>query len=271
MRRLSVNGRRGVAIGAAAAALCLGGLAVGWGGDGRDGFLAGAGPEGAPTRAVPPKGEVELMPLDGNLTSSTSRPPAPGSAPGPGPEPSTAPTGSPADPSGTPAPPGGGTGGVGTGGLGTGGSTGGGAPGGTSGGAGSGTSGGTGGGSAGGGTAPTAPGTTPPARPAEPARPAVLTLGAPVRAEADRRWCEQVTVEFRNTGGSPVRSGTVSFGTHIIGLLGTDWDTVGSAQPLPAPIAAGARTTKTYSVCVDAWRVPLGMHVETRDVSADWK
>jgi hypothetical protein len=22
---------------------------------------------------------------------------------------------------------------------------------------------------------------------------------------------------------------------------------------------------------VDAWRVPLGMHIETRDVSVDWK
>jgi hypothetical protein len=24
-------------------------------------------------------------------------------------------------------------------------------------------------------------------------------------------------------------------------------------------------------VCVDAWRVPIGMHVETRDVSVEWK
>jgi hypothetical protein len=24
-------------------------------------------------------------------------------------------------------------------------------------------------------------------------------------------------------------------------------------------------------VCVDAWRVPLGMHIETRDVTVRWK
>ncbi|MEV6650000.1 hypothetical protein [Streptomyces sp. NPDC051219] len=280
MRRLSVNGRRGVVIGALAAALFLGGLAAGFSGEGQDGFLAlGGGPERAPTKAVPPRGEVELVPLDGNRTSSTSSPkPAPGSPGGSGGisagtsagaswgSASGAPPGTggggPEDASGAPALPG----------TPSGTSSGGRTEGGTSTGTGGGsTGGGTGGGGSSGGSAPTAPGTRPPAKPAQPPGPAVLTLGAPVRATADRRWCEQVTVEFRNTGGSPVRSGTVTFGTHIIGALGVDWATVESAQPLPAPIAAGARTTKTYTVCVDAWRVPLGMHIETQDVSADWR
>jgi hypothetical protein len=74
-----------------------------------------------------------------------------------------------------------------------------------------------------------------------------------------------------NTGGAAVRSGTVTFGTHIIGALGIDWATVESAQDLPVPIGAGKRKKKTWTVCVDAWRVPIGMHVETRDVSVEWK
>ena len=44
----------------------------------------------------------------------------------------------------------------------------------------------------------------------------------------------------------------------------------GRAQPA-GPIAAGARTERTWTVCVDAWRVPLGMHIETRDVSVRWE
>ncbi|MFE7425828.1 hypothetical protein ACFU7B_10225, partial [Streptomyces sp. NPDC057545] len=95
-----------------------------------------------------------------------------------------------------------------------------------------------------------------------------LTLSAPQRAPADKRWCEKVTVEFRNTGGSPARAGTVTFATHIIGGLGVDWATVESSAPLPTPIDAGAARTRTYTVCADAWRVPLGMHVETREVTA---
>ncbi|WP_323178603.1 hypothetical protein [Streptomyces sp. NBC_01381] len=80
-----------------------------------------------------------------------------------------------------------------------------------------------------------------------------------------------MTVAFRNTGGTAVRSGTVTFETHVIGALGVDWATLESTEKLPAPIGAGKRVEKTWSVCVDAWRVPLGMHVETRDVSVKWK
>ncbi|MFD4525036.1 hypothetical protein ACFWP7_14165 [Streptomyces sp. NPDC058470] len=79
-----------------------------------------------------------------------------------------------------------------------------------------------------------------------------------------------------------MRSGTVTFGAHIIGALGIDWATIESNKELPAPIAAGAERTKTWTVCVEAMEVPplersrewgsvpLGMHVETRDVSMDW-
>ncbi|MFK4069581.1 hypothetical protein [Streptomyces sp. NPDC029674] len=80
-----------------------------------------------------------------------------------------------------------------------------------------------------------------------------------------------MTVTFRNSGHSPVRSGTVTFGTHVIGALGVDWATIESTVGLPAPIGAGQKKVKTWPVCVDAWRVPLGMHVETRDVSVKWE
>lgn len=114
----------------------------------------------------------------------------------------------------------------------------------------------------------TKPGTTPPAPP--PATPARLTLSTPTRAAAADRWCERVTVTFTNNGITAARSGTVSFATHIIGALGVDWATITTTQPLPAPIAGGAAKTQTYTVCVEAWRVPLGMHVDTRKATATW-
>ncbi|MFF3452542.1 hypothetical protein ACFYXJ_36015 [Streptomyces sp. NPDC002667] len=98
----------------------------------------------------------------------------------------------------------------------------------------------------------------------------MLAVQSTSRAATDRRWCEKVTVSFANTGGTAARSGTVTFGTHVIGSLGIDWATIRSAKALPAPIAAGATRSGTWTVCVDAWRVPLGMHIETRDVSVGW-
>jgi hypothetical protein len=80
-----------------------------------------------------------------------------------------------------------------------------------------------------------------------------------------------VTLDFHNSGGTPVRSGTVTFGTHVIDALGIDWATIESTEELPAPIAPDTRRRKTWTVCVDAWRVPLGMRVETRDVSVRWE
>lgn len=253
---------------ASAAVLFLGGALAGCGaGGGDDGYTAlgaaAAGPGKAPSGAVAPSDDVTLIPLDGAARSGTkggggasaspgatmgggtdpTRPGGPGSTVGPAAGPAsgrtTGPSGSPGSP-GSPAPettaPSHGTPGT---------------PGTKS------------------PAVPSSP--TEPTAPAAPTGPAVLHVGAPVRAAADDRWCEKVTVEFRNSGGSPVRSGTVTFATHVIGGLGVDWATLESTAPLPAPIDAGAARKKTYTVCVDAWRVPLGMHVETRDVTAAWK
>ncbi len=79
-----------------------------------------------------------------------------------------------------------------------------------------------------------------------------------------------MTLTFHNTGGTPVRSGTVTFGTHIIDLLGIDWATIESKVALPTPIGAGETREQSWTVCVDAWRVPWGMHVETRVVGVEW-
>ncbi|POX47807.1 hypothetical protein C3489_28735 [Streptomyces sp. Ru71] len=271
LRSTWTRGRRGAVIGASAAVVCAGGvlLATG-GGDGREGYAAvgaAGGPLASGTAARPTE-DVRLVPLDGRADNApgekgSSRPPrtpaesaasagtaapdrrtaadmAPGApAPANASVPSRAPA--PASPHGPGAPP---------------------AP-------------------APGHTSPQAPpsaGTPSPTpkpapspAPKPPPAPAALTWTGPVRAPADQRWCEKVTVTFRNSGGTPVRSGTVTFGTHIIGGLGIDWGTVESTAALPAPIGAGARLERTWTVCVDAWRVPLGMHVETRDVAVVWK
>ncbi|MFJ6012056.1 hypothetical protein [Streptomyces sp. NPDC092952] len=253
MRRriLGSNGRRGTLIAASAAVLCLGGVLAACGGGaaetghaalGAAGTDPGAGAGDAP-------GKVTLVPLDPDGRS-------PGTGNGAG-------TGGRADGSGS---------GEKAGGRDRNGS--GGSSGGASGGASRSPSGvpGRGTGATPRPTAPSAPSTpsgpSTPSTPGTPSGPAELSVGDPVREAADERWCEKVTVEFRNTGGSPVRAGTVTFATHVIGSLGVDWATVESTGPLPAPIDAGAARTATYTVCVDAWRVPLGMHVETRDVTA---
>ncbi|GGR80034.1 hypothetical protein [Streptomyces rubiginosohelvolus] len=287
MRRQTYGstGRRGTAIAASAAALCLGtGLLSGCGSGPGDGYTAVGAAAGSskPPSGGAPSGDVTLTPLDGSGGGGgggTS--PSGGTAPGPGTSPSAGSSGGgrsgdaqdgsdgartgvpdgrqaagasggpgeapsqPADPS-TPSKPGG-SGGAGS------------PPGG----------GGTDNPSPPGSGSPDTPGSPKP--PAPPATPAALTLSAPQRAAADKRWCEKVTVEFRNTGGSPARSGTVTFATHIIGALGVDWATITSSQPLPAPISAGSTRSKTYTVCVESWRVPLGMRVETQDVSAVWE
>ncbi|MFE9122575.1 hypothetical protein [Streptomyces sp. NPDC007172] len=286
--------RRAALIGVSAAVvLGLGGtLAAGAGGGDRDGYLAvgaaGTGPS-APDRAVPPSGKVRMVPLDGPSPAASpgdggvgtsSTPSASGTSAGTsgtsGTFSASAPPsvpGAPGTPGTAPGPDGSGSAGSAKSPAGSGGSASGGAPGspGTPGGA-QGGPGGSAGGSSGGATdpsdTPSAPG--PPGRPSPPAGPAVLSVGAPSRSAGDHRWCENVTVRFRNTGGTAVKSGSVVFATHIIGLLGVDWATMTSSQPLPAPIAAGAVASRTYGVCVDAWRVPLGMHVETRSVTASW-
>ncbi|MEU4499785.1 hypothetical protein [Streptomyces sp. NPDC024089] len=273
MRRqmLGSNGRRGTVIAASAAALCLGGVLAACGGGTTDeGYVAlgAAGTDSGrtPAGAVAPSGKVALVPLDrggkgdgsgGGGGHSGDRGASPGASAradgsdgsGGGGDATSAASGGASRSPGPSGP----AGAHGTGGSGNGGGSG----------SGSGT-----GGSGGGSSEPSAPST--PSAPGSGATtgPAVLAVGEPVRAAADERWCEKVTVKFRNTGGSPARSGTVTFATHIIGALGVDWATVESTGPLPAPIDAGAARTETYTVCVDAWRVPLGMHVETRDVTA---
>lgn len=244
-------------LGASTAALCLGGLLAACGSEGGDGYVAtgpaAASPDRAPGKGVAPTGDVELVPLDG-----VEKPPGgkdggsePSERPGSSGSSSDSPDKSPGGKasSSTPATPGGSEP-----------STGGAKPGRTEGSSGE-TSGdgpeGT----------PSAPGGSSSAPPSGPAK---LSVGEPRRKPADDRWCEKVTVTFRNTGGSPVRSGTVTFGTHVIGALGVDWATIESTRKLPA-LDAGQRLEKTWPVCVDPWRVPLGMHIETRDVSVEWK
>ncbi|KOU39825.1 hypothetical protein ADK55_32970 [Streptomyces sp. WM4235] len=255
---------------------------TGCGGATRDGYVAvGAaapGPERGAGENVPPRGQVELQrlgapPTSGTASASTGTPagsPAPqtsgdggnGPTPPPGggsvPAPNTGAGAEPGHP-GAPAGTTGGTGGSSTGGAGGSVSTGG-----------SGSTGGAGSGGSGTPRPPTSPpGTTPTPTPA-PATPARLTLGAPTRSGAADRWCENVTVSFTNTGTTAARSGTITFATHIIGALGVDWATRTTTQPLPTPIAGGTTKTRTYTVCVESWRVPLGMHVDTRNVTATW-
>ncbi|MEU1331019.1 hypothetical protein [Streptomyces sp. NPDC005865] len=264
--------RRGVrnVLGAGATVLCLGGLLSACGGDSGDGYVAtgaaGASPGRAPGKTVGPTGDVKMVPLerDGSggggrsgdsAGASPERDESSGASKSPGAEGRSG-SGSGSDSVGVASPPGassgrgGGRTGTGTG-SGTGTGTGGSSPSPSGPGPGSGSG---------------RPGTDP-----SPSGPAVLAVGDPERAPADKRWCEKVTVSFRNTGGSAVRSGEVTFGTHIIGALGVDWATIKSTVTLPAPIGPGRTREGAWTVCVDAWRVPLGMRVETRDVWVDWK
>ncbi|MEW1700052.1 hypothetical protein [Streptomyces sp. NPDC091278] len=262
-------------------ALCLGGALTACGGGDGEGYAAvGAGP--SLRGAVTPSGAVALVPLDGPApsedSSGTSSPsPSPqasgspsgtgvstGSAPGAATDPGAGPGTRTEAGTGAPTGPGGGTlPGTGPGTSPTS------APGGPGTAPGHGT-----------GTPPRtpsapppgpAPGTGAPTVPTPAPGPALLTVSAPVLADGDRRWCERVTVTFRNGGGTAALSGTVTFATHVIGALGTDWATLVSTRPLPAPIAAGTARTETYDVCVDAWRVPLGMRIDTREVTAVWR
>ncbi|MDW6061428.1 hypothetical protein SAZ11_29685 [Streptomyces sp. FXJ1.4098] len=270
------TGRRGTAIASSAAALCLGALLSGCAG-GDDGYLAAeaAGPNEPSATSAPPGGGVKLVPLDGDGdgtadgkgkgsgrdgkgrssgsgdTKSSGAPDASSGRDG------AAATGRPGkSPGRTPGRTGADDGGDQTGGAhdGTGGGSG---PGGSGPADGSGGSGST-----------DDPQSTPGSP--TPSGPAVLKIGDLVRAAADDRWCEKVTVEFRNTGGTPVTSGTITFATHIIDALGIDWATIESKRSLPVPILAGAKKEKTWEVCVDDWRVPLGMHIETQDASVIW-
>ncbi|MFF8729936.1 hypothetical protein ACF073_26160 [Streptomyces sp. NPDC015171] len=250
------RGRRGAVTAASAAVVCLGGVLAACGGGPGGGYTAVGAGRGGPT-AVAPSGSVTMVPLDGAKgdakgggrpprAANSAAPPSgsagsadPGSsAPSPAAEDGTgrAPDRTPGTgtPPRTPEPGGGGEGGR---------------------------------------TTPPAGSPGPPSGPPAPtasAGPAELSWGAPATEDTDKRWCQRVTVGLRNSGGTAVRSGEVTFGTHIIGALGVDWGTFESTAGLPVPLAPGARESPAWTVCVDAWRVPLGMHIETRDVSVEW-
>ncbi|MFI8241125.1 hypothetical protein ACIF83_28280 [Streptomyces sp. NPDC085866] len=227
------QGRRGAVTAASAAVVCLGVTLAACGGGGRDGYVAVGGVPSPAGSAGAPTGAVRMVPLDGPTAASNSSSGASASDP---PSDVTPPNAPSADESAAPDP------------ADTSPST-----------TGEGT------------TAPEQPSSPAPTPgPTKPPAPADLSWGDPSRKDTDKRWCEKVTVGFHNSGGTSVRSGTVTFGTHIIGALGIDWGTVESTVDLPVPIGPRARTDHTWTVCVDAWRVPLGMHIETRDVSVRW-
>ncbi|GAA2063936.1 hypothetical protein GCM10009801_08200 [Streptomyces albiaxialis] len=247
MRRTHTTSRRGGLTAASAALVCLGGAALTGCGAGQDDGYVAVGTERSGT-AERPKDEVSLVPLPADKRRGQDRAEKRGTARETGGAPS-----SPSSPSPSPS-----NRASGTPGPGPSGSTG--APSGSS-------------------DAPEPSGGDSPGTPpgsgsgSEPPKgPALLKTGKPERAEAEDRWCEKVTVTFRNAGGRPVDSGTVTFGTHVIDALGTDWATRESTRKLPVPIAPGKKKEKTWKVCLDAWRVPLGMHVETRDVKVSgWR
>ncbi|MEU6282057.1 hypothetical protein [Streptomyces sp. NPDC047028] len=240
------HGRRGAVLAASAAVVCAGavlGTSTGGGGS-RDGYVAVGGVPRQPSgTAGKPTGAVRMVPLDGDAKSSRpSGTSVQGAKEAPGTAPGT---------SGTPDPSADNSGDTGNGDAGA-------PP----------SSHGTGTPTPTGPASPKPPSPTP--TPTGPPAPAALTWGTQTRQPTDRRWCEKVTVPFRNSGGTAVRAGTVTFRTHVIGALGIDWSTVESTVDLPAPIGPGTHRSATWTVCVDAWRVPLGMHIETRDVSVRW-
>ena len=216
----------------AAVALCLGGALTAAASGGGDGYVAvgaaGSGPDEAPSAAVPPKGRVVLVPLDGATApgGAAGKPPAdareagrrrPASGPGrpgvPARRHGRRPPAAPGAPGGT-----GGTSAVRAAGPAAPA-----APGGS-------------GGSGSGGARPTARHprhATRRPRPHPPPDPAVLTLGAPVRAAAGRalvREGDRGVPQHRRLAGA---SGTVTFATHIIGALGIDWATIESTSRCP--------------------------------------
>ncbi|MFG2826461.1 hypothetical protein ACGFWI_03120 [Streptomyces sp. NPDC048434] len=260
---------------ASAAVLGLGVLLTGCGSSANQGYVAvgAAGPadDHAPARAVPPEGGVKLTPLDGdrgrsgrsgdgNSGSAGTGRSGPGSPAGSRKGDAADGTGAPGAsgaPPGSSAPPAGAHTGHGDGAT---------SP-----------------SSPGAPNSPTRPGgSTPPhgspapappspTIPAGPDAPDGLLIGKPALAGTDVRWCQKVTLDFLNNGDRPVTAGTVTFGTHIIGALGIDWATRTSTHALPLPLAVGRKQTGTWRVCVDSWRVPMGMHLDTQDVTFSWK
>lgn len=261
MLRTWLLGHRKLAVGAASvAAVCVsaGAVVALDGGDGPDAYVAVGAAGAAPTKPgerVAPTGKVELVPLD---SPGADAPGAPDS-PGKGSAGKAGGSGSGADAGGLPAAddlPAEAPGGSGT-------------PSATEKPSGSGSGSSDESGSAqDSGNTDTGQGAAPSP---SPSGPAALKVGEPEFKKADKRWCQDVTLTLHNSGGSAVRSGTATFETHVMGALGIDWATIDVKKKLPVPIGAGEKKRKTWTVCVDSWRVPLGMRLETKDVDVDWK
>ena len=119
--------------------------------------------------------------------------------------------------------------------------------------------------SAGAGTALTpSPTPRPTASSSAPLSPAALSVSTPVTGATAHRWCQDVTLTLTNSGGQPAITATVTFATHVIGSLGVDWWTYTTSQPLRTPVPGHASATETWTICLDDWQVPAGMHLETR-------
>ncbi|WP_052434432.1 hypothetical protein [Streptacidiphilus melanogenes] len=209
----------------------------------------------APAATTPSQGGVVFVPLDPHTSTRASSAPGPADATGTKGGADT--SGTPGAPASTPGTPGAGGGTGGGGGTGTGSGTGAGSGGTPSsppaqGGGHGGTGGSTGGGATGG------TGTPPPQTPAS------LAVTALQTADTAQRWCQKVTLTLANSGDRAATGGTVTFATHVIGALGVDWWTYRTSQPLAAPVAGHASADESWTICLDAWRVPLGMHLETR-------
>ncbi|SEK67555.1 hypothetical protein [Streptacidiphilus jiangxiensis] len=239
-------------------------------GSDRGGSVALGDPAPAPALTTPSHSGVVFVPLDSPTPGGGAGTPG---TPGTTPTPPTGSTGS----TGTSGGAGGGssggapaTGQPGTPGNGSGGGTGGGPGSGGSGSGGSGSGSGSGGGSGGsaggtGGTPTGAPTGTPTS--SAPQTPASLKVAALHTADTGQRWCQRVTLTLINSGDRAATAGTVTFATHVIGALGVDWWTYQTSQPLAAPVAGHASADESWTVCLDSWRVPAGMHLETRSAT----
>lgn len=100
-----------------------------------------------------------------------------------------------------------------------------------------------------------------------PLRPGPLTVSAPSDAADGHNWCEDVTVTFGNSGSAPVTSGRATFRTAVVGPLGFVWGVYPTTVDAPLPLAAGARVTTTYDLCLSPWQVPPGLRMKTTGVT----
>lgn len=94
-----------------------------------------------------------------------------------------------------------------------------------------------------------------------------LTAGIPRTTPGSRPGCADVTVAYDNEGRTPIRSGRIVITMDVVDPLGIAWAPYRASAPLPVPIAAGARPAVTYDLCLAAWRVTPGTHLEAAGVA----